>query len=297
MLYSCEYFMPIICVISRGLLQNFDRYIVGIKGQDINFQQFVNTLSPLLIGGSISLFFCSFSDIFLMFLRPYCFFSAVLMHLVSYAFYRSFKLWNVREVVIASKLTDLLLAPALCFVMTSFFSGNPLFESFNSLAYIVGLCSFFPLLINVQKIDFIWHPTSLLLIASMCIQMLYTGFFKENLLAGWIDAWEFTLGMLMWRGIFSIFQMTLSNRLVNFFNENGNVTWSMLGTILTRSGLMLIAYFTFVLSIELDKPMIIFPILNCAPIVSVMLAKFILKEELSAVELIALVGLTSSSLL
>jgi hypothetical protein len=296
--YFHESMIPIICVLSRGLLQNVDRYLLGIKKLNINLQQFVNTVTPLLIGGILSIFFCSFSAIVSMFLEPYCFFSAVLMHVVSYAFYMSFRLWNVREVVITSKITDLLIAPACCFFAALFFleTKSP-FENSNYLGYILGCCSFIPLLVSAKSLNFIKHPTSLFLMASMCIQILYAAFFKQNLLNGLTDGWIFTLGMLMWRTLFSSIQLMISfNKTSEFLSEGGGV-WSIIGKVTARSCLMLVAYFTFVLSLELDKPMLTFPILNSAPLISIVLAKFMLKEKLAVPEMIAVVGLTGSALL
>ena len=307
MLYLAQGLLPLSCVLSRGVLHIVDRYMLGIQKLDIHFQQWVNTVCPFILGLIVSPFFCSLSCLEMPFLQVDCFLTALLMILVSYAFSLSFKERRVREVVISAKLADLLFIPILGFLFFTIIEeqSRSLLSSSEWIAYLVGYCSCLPLIFGSKKLPFkqlpfFLHPTSLFLMASLCIQFFFALLFTKDKISTFEQGWLFTMGILLWRTLFSTAVLFFSRVGRQGFNEIQKRSYQdrflLLGQVVGRSCLMLIAYATFVFSIELKQPMLVFPILNSGVLVSAVLAQIILKEKLLIREVIAIIGLTFSSI-
>ncbi|MBA3815383.1 MAG: hypothetical protein H0X29_02480 [Parachlamydiaceae bacterium] len=295
-----ETLLPLSCVFTRSLLNIVDRHMLGIKKLNIHLQNCFNVTSALLIGCLISTYFCSFNEIISVILQPYCFISAVVMHLVSYAFSLSFKHSSVREVLVTAKVADLIITPAICFCLTYFFWQSDLnAHVLKPTTYLIGFCALALLFVGMKDIDFLWHPRSLFLIMSISLQILFTMVAKQNntVILSLKEGWILSIGMLIWRSIFSLVPAlicVLQTRPGLIYQK---ISFRLIVSIFMRAAMMILAYVTFVFSIELNKPLIVFPILNSSLLIATFLAKFILKEKPSFYEVAALIGMTSLPLI
>lgn len=297
-------YLPIVCVLSRGTLNTVDRHMLGIKKLDVHFQQWVNTICPCLMGLVLSLFFFPITNFTARFIGIDCFLSALIMHFVSYAFSLSFKQWQVREVIIMSKCADILFIPLFCFLFLKIFNiqdAPDLFQNSKYLAYFVGYCSCIPLFIGNKNLRFLFHPTALLLMASLCLQVLFTWLTKKEDLHSFEQGWSLTMGIFIWRSLFSTLVLLCSKNTLSWAGalqtQSSKERFSFFWQVVGRSCLMLISYATFVFSMELQQPLLVFPILNSGPLVAALLAQIILKEKLIGRDLIAIFGLSCSMML
>ena len=292
-----EGLLPVVCVLSRGGLNSIDRYLFGIKGLDVNLQNCINSVFPLIIGLCLTSFFYPNGQLMTSFWGIECFLSAVLMQFVSYAFSLSFKQCCVRDVIVTTKIADLIFIPILCLLCLKFFdveSLTAIFQKPSVLPYLIGLCACVPLFIGAKNLAFLLHPTALLLVASLSAQFFLSLLIKKETLCTIEQGLFFTLGIFVWRSIFSLSILLFSEK-VEIRKEE--YTLSFMWQVVGRACLMLVSYATFVLSLELRQPLIVFPILNSGPLVSALLAQIFLNEKLKKREVVAIFGLSCSSML
>jgi hypothetical protein len=293
----------IVNVLSRSSLNLVDRYTLGVKKSNVYLALVTNTLIPFVIGALLLTMYGSPGLLWQKITSLPCFFLSLIIQVVSTAFSFSFKLWNVRQVVIQAKVADICLSLffAVAYAFSLFQVRQIEYDWITLLALAISIKSCIPLFM-MQKPAFLLHKTSLWIIGSLVVQAIFLSLWKMEKGATFEDAAAISIATLFWRSLFAssiawrhaLKEAESDERLSDVLQIQE--AWS-LHTLLLRPLAMLLTQSTFIFSIQTGNPLIIFPIINSAPLVSTLLSRLILKEKLLWQDLVAITGFTLSSFL
>lgn len=289
-------------VILRSSLNLIDRYVFGIYNKNFAFFLYLNTFLPFILGVFFLVTFGKMWRFWEISLSMQCFILSASIHLVSFCFLLSLNRWEVRQVALQSKLSDLFL-PLIAWCIPNFQDQNT--QLFFYLPMILSWAGLIPLFCS-QKVVFIFEKTLLLLLASTIFQVIVSHFVKVMHLNSW-DSFSFAVGTLFWRTLislfFSVFQYLVFSKREKAFSFSRFIEeirsifltpWIFKITC-ARATVVLVVQFTFIIAIANMNPLDFWPILNSTTLVAVLLAKVVLKEKVSWQEWCAFICLSYAS--
>ena len=197
-------------VFSRSCLNVIDRHSLGIKGNDLHFSLIINVLIPLLLGSVGFLYIGSFHHVLDEFFTFSCFILSLVIQIVSYAFSRALKQYFVIQVIIQAKIADLFL-PVIVFCLATYGIGkSELTDTVGWWSYALNLGGFIPLLFTQTKSSFLFNKTSLILIASLLLQVVVVSSYKSENNHEMREMIALVLATLSWRLLFTLASCAIS---------------------------------------------------------------------------------------
>lgn len=267
----------------RGLINVADRSIFSKDRSDFIASMTLNSLFPFFIALIVGYSQNALEGNLIPFiLHPGVFFSALAAQVTAYGFSFSFKKMPVRNVVVSSKLADILLPFCIWIISHRFGVKEYIFS-------IATILAFTPIMLDVlkTKVEFS-KRVMLLLIFTVLFQSCMNEYLQLKPLASdWTKFLCFMTALLFWRSIFVL--MPLFGRWVVTpadKTSDQKVYWHLL---FLRSLLAYVSSAFFFYAIIHGSSMLTWPTLSAGPLVSTFLAYLLLKEKLGKPELISLI--------
>ncbi|MDF2550701.1 MAG: hypothetical protein K0S07_1768 [Chlamydiales bacterium] len=282
---------------SSSALTLVNRYTLGVKRNNPYLVLLTNTFIPFLIGYFLLVMTGGRAhQLVLTYVTSYpCFLLALIFHLVSFTFSFAFKKWNVRQVVLQSKVADI--------VLSAIFFTTYLFKDPRGCSLLTVLC----LVINInacipfflmQKRSFLMHKTSLWVIVSLILQALFLslGPIDKNITLE--KAAALTIATFFWQAVFSSLLLMYKMQGGNKEDQEPDLSQvANVGALLLRPAAMLLTQATYIFSAKMGNPLLIWPIINSTPMISILMSCFFLREKLLWQDVFAMCGFTLSALL
>lgn len=275
-----------ICVLSRALLNIFDRKIFQRTDTDFLKNVAFNAIFPFLIALFFSGFGGEMHSCFLPLLsQPGVILSALGAQLASTVFSYCFSKMSVKSVVVASKTADLFIPFAIFFASNEFKVFDYYFTCISTLIF---LPIFFAALTQKNKTNFL---APLLIIAILMFQAAINELFGISQHADTFPKFlTLMTSILLWRTIFAF--MMYGFKAIAKTDEVKRVHYNLL---FSRSLLAFISQASFFYSITRASTSIVWPVLNLSPFIACLAASIVLQEKLETTERIILCLLFSIS--
>ncbi len=256
-----------------------DRFLFGKRLLGFFNLYFLSMLLPFLIG---VLYLASNGELSLIgdwFYSLPCLLLSVSAHLVGLSYSYAFRHYEVKQVIIRSKLPELILP---LFFFMPFFAAKFTPSMKSLLPLVITWIGVMPLYMkSKEKLNFL-DKTTLFIAGSTLLQM----FFAAHLSASTTTITEkigFTTAMMLWRSIFTI------PFCFNYKSERSNqVGFVIFLIIIVRAFASFATQLTFTWCVFEGNPLYIWPILSLTPLVASVASHIILKEKIHLVELFAL---------
>lgn len=283
--------LSIFNVLTRSSLNTIDRYLFRNNNKFI-ISHALTTLTPLILGFFGLLFLGNLSKFFADFLSFRSFLLSVATHLVSLCFCYCFKHWEVRKVVIQSKLTDFVL-PILILI--------PVATEFNHLQWKhyftigIGWIGIIPIILKEKTLSYLLHQSTLFLVVCSAFQILISSVCFTSCQSTFADIYTFTISTLLWRGILVIGPVAWELITQNIAIQLPANSFTKIH--LLRAILALLTQLTFVWCMMKNQPFIVWPILNMTPLTSMIISRYLLGEPIRLQELFAVACLFFCSII
>lgn len=270
-----------VCVLTRALLNIFDRQIFKKENTDFWKSLALNAIFPFIVACLVAFIWGDQKLYFLKFiLEPGVIFSAIGAQLAAYAISSSFRHMTVRSVVVSSKIADLFI-PLMIFCVTNEFKvNNYIFSCLTTLIFI-------PILVSlIRKKSYFSVFSSLLLLTTLIFQATVNSYFRMHTFA---DTWAKFLSMmsciLLWRAVFMLLPLAFEyirkqkHQLEESIKKEINYT-----ALFFRAFLAFISQAAFFYSIAGIPTAVAWPILNSAPFVTSFSAHIFLNERVELLD-------------
>lgn len=267
------------CVISRGFLNVIDRSI--FKRDESKFYQiiFLNALLPLIVSLLITYALYPKNEVLQNLSNIAIIFNALGAQAAATAFSNGFKNMSVRNVCASTKIADLLI-PILTFVISRNFSiPDYLFSS-------ISVLIFAPIFIGMNKKDNVFCiKSTLLILGILLLQAAINVLFKTNALTNTsMKFYSFMCGILFWRVLF-----VLPIFLINNVRAKNIISTPTISKLFLRAILAFFSQSLFFYSITRISSASAWPVINSGPLVSCVIAHFIVNEKMKRPEYITMI--------
>ncbi len=266
----------------RALINVADRTIFTKDRSDFIKSMTLNALFPFFIALFVGYTQGALQDRFLSYvLHPGVFFSAMAAQVTAYGFSFSFKRMPVRNVVVSSKLADIIL-PFCIWIISHRFGVKEYIYS------VATIFAFTPIMYDVVKSKSgFCKRVMLLLIFTVLFQTCMNEYLQlRPLAADWSKFLCFMTALLFWRSIFVM--LPLFGRWVITPADKKQDRKVYVHLLFMRATLAYVSSALFFYAIIHGSSMLTWPTLSAGPLVSTFMAYLILKEKVGKPELISL---------
>jgi uncharacterized membrane protein len=289
---SWTFLFAVLSASSRAALNLFDRHMYGTRRRSVYTTMVLNLALPLAV--CLALVFimqrlCLFGSIFASWatLIP-----AAVIQLVSYAYANAFKRSPILNVVVCSKIGELLIPIALLpwtgvwrpsdyvFYVLAFVAIVPMIRRRNDNAEPSVACA------NMFHHSLLWVVGATILQA-VVFQLHPPGIGYTAI----GEAFLYHTGVLAWRVIMSIAIMLLQPRSAQF--DTQPLTMSDTPWLVARGLCFVATQVTFIAALQQPDAYLVWPALNATSLLSALAASWLLEERLNRGELLSLMLLTS----
>lgn len=208
-----------------------------------------------------------------------CLLLSISAHLVGLSFCYAFRHHEVKQVIIKSKLPELVLPLfSLLPIFTTKFSA----DLKTIIPLIITWIGILPLYIRDKKKLNLFDKTTVFISGSLLLQMLFSAHISVPTMS-LTEKVGFTTAMLLWRSIFTLpFCLKYMNK------KSEKLTFLIAMVIIIRALASFATQLTFTWSVLEGNPLFIWPILTLTPLVATMASHLILNEKIHLLELFAL---------
>lgn len=255
-----------------------DRFI--FRNHEIHFLQsmILNALYPLLFA---LIFFVVYAGqvntLVAWMLEPGIMLSGLGAQLAATAMSLGLRSSSVRNVIVTSKSSDLLIPLILIAISGHFSLEDLLFTQLTTLAFI-------PVALTVFKQREMKLPLFLLIVGSLLFQAVVNAAFQISQYARTMqDFCQLMVCVLTWRSILMLFPFFFQKKR----GGRERISTRMVWILCARGGLAFLSQAAFFLAITHDRHFMAWPILNGGPLLSCYTAKWFLKEKAARSEGIA----------
>lgn len=274
---------PGFCVASRAALQLIDRTILKKKDVDFHMCVFNNSFLPFLVACIIT---PNISQVLQIVLEPGIFFSGLGAQIAAYVFSASFRKMDVKNVVISSKLADLIIPFVTLAVASKFSMGHYAFSSASTVVFVPVVWSIF------KRKEELHVNQSLQLVAALILQCSINEFFQVSKFATSLNDFLCMMtAILFWRTFFVSGSLLMKKEKVFTDKKIPILSLSL------RAVLAFLSQSAFFLSITRYSSEMTWPILNTAPLITCLTAHFILGETINRSQILVFILFITLSLL
>lgn len=274
------------CVISRGFLNVIDRSV--LKRDESKFYQivFLNALLPFIV--AILITYCLYpqNEVILNLSNMVIILNALGAQAAATVFSNGFKNMSVRNVCASAKIADLLI-PLVIFAIS---------RNFSLLDYLfscVSVLIFTPIFMHINKgnNDFCLRA-SLLILGILLFQATINVVFKTHTLTDTsMKFYSFMCGILFWRVLFALPTFLISN-----VRQKTKINTNTIYKLSLRAVLAFFSQSLFFYSITRISSASAWPVINSGPLMSCVIAHFMLNEKMKRPEYITMILFLSLSL-
>jgi uncharacterized membrane protein len=266
----------------RALINVADRSIFSKDRNDFIASMTLNSLFPFFIALVVAYTQSALADNLLAYiLHPGVFFSALAAQVTAYGFSFSFKKMPVRNVVVSSKLADILLPFCIWIISHRFGVKEYLFS-------IATIFAFTPIMMDVLKTKAEFSKrVVLLLIFTVLFQSSMNEYLQlKPLAADWTKFLCFMTALFFWRSIFVL--MPLFGRWVVTPADRKTDQRVYPHLLFLRAALAYTSSAFFFYAIIHGSSLLTWPTLSAGPLVSTFFAYLILREKVGKPEMVSL---------
>ena len=274
-------------VVCRSSLNVIDRFLFGGRVLGFFYVQFLSLFFPFLISIGYLGLFHEWTVLFDWFTSLPCFFLSISAHLVGLSYSYAFRRHQVKDVIIRSKLPELIL-PIILFIPFFYTKFPPNFKTLIPL--VITWTGILPIYFIDRKRENLLDKTTLFIAGSSLLQMFFSSYLSVSTL-DYSNKIGFTTAMLMWRWIFTLpFCFRIKEAI------KGNLDSTSLSIILFRAFASFATQITFIWCVFEGNPLVVWPLLSLTPIVATVGSHIVLKEKIQKIDLIPLAALFLGSI-
>lgn len=275
--------------LSRAGLNVVDRYQIGLKKVSILQVNFWNNVVPALFLMVLCLLLSWSTELYSYFFDVRSFVFSLLAQVVAYAFSYAFRHMDVSQVLITSKLSDVII-PIGIFATTMYWDWSNYYFSIAT-----TLVCLLVLLDKDKRFSLVaFRKIIAVIILSLLIQASFSPLVTViGTNTSIQDAVSFTTAVIMWRVVWSFIPMVRFKNLA--LRPDVTLLFSPIFNI--RVILTVFTQLTFILAVSSPISAVAWPILNATPLLAILLSRFFLKEGLSRIQVIIILLITALSII